>query len=206
MAQQRQTLRNLQKVERELQATVHISLWLESILNVEDVYIDGLLSSDKSTIKEIVTTIFKEVYGDIKDVQVILPESRKECTCYGGLYRDSDVAVPDEFNFQGISGKEYENVEQLKADYPNISGELLKSFSQFNNLYGKLLRILIGKGELDNKVDTDLVINTISTGIQDSLDKNFKTQVIQKMSDSEVYHDSIFFLPIIDNVLKLTQI
>lgn len=169
-------------------------------------YIDGLLSSDKSTIKEIVTTIFKEIYGDIKDVQVILPESRKECTCYGGLYRDSDVAVPDEFNFQGISGKEYENVEQLKADYPNISGELLKSFSQFNNLYGKLLRILIGKGELDNKVDTDLVINTISTGIQDSLDKNFKTQVIQKLSDSDVYHDSIFFLPIIDNVLKLTQI
>lgn len=169
-------------------------------------YIDGLLSSDKPTIKEIVTTIFKEVYGDIKDVQVILPESRKECTCYGGLYRDSDVAVPDEFNFQGISGKEYENVEQLKADYPNISGELLKSFSQFNNLYAKLLRILIGKGELDNKVDTDLIIKTISTGIQDSLDKNFKTQVIQKMSDSEVYHDSIFFLPIIDNVLKLTQI
>ncbi|MCM1312486.1 MAG: hypothetical protein NC206_03995 [Bacteroides sp.] len=169
-------------------------------------YIDGLLSSDKSTIKELVTTIFKEVYGDIKNVQVILPESRKECTCYGGLYRDSDVAVPEEFNFQGISSKEYENVEQLKADYPDISGELLKSLSQFNKLYDKLLRILIGKGELDNKVDTDSIVNTISTGIQDSLDKNFKTQILQKMGDSEVYHDSIFFLPIIDNVLKLTHI
>ena len=36
----------------------------------------------KATIKELVATIFKNVYGDIKDIQVILPDSRKECTCY----------------------------------------------------------------------------------------------------------------------------
>lgn len=169
-------------------------------------YIDGLLTSDKSTINEIVSIIFKEVYGDIKPIQVILPKSRKECTCYGGLYRNSDVVGPNEFNFQGASDKEYENVEQLKADYPNISSELLKVFSHFNQLYRKLLRLMIGKGELDNKIDLDLIINTISSDMQDSLEKNFKTQVVEKMNDSEVYHDSIFFLPIIDNVLKLTKI
>ena len=169
-------------------------------------YIDGLLSSDKATIKELVTTIFKNVYGDIKDIQVILPDSRKECTCYGGLYRNSEVEVPDEFNFQGVSDKVYENVEQLKADFPTVSQELLNTFVSFNKLYADLLRILIAKGELDKQVDAIEIINLISSGTQDSLEKNFKTQVIQKLNDSEVYHDSVFFLPIIDNVLKLTKI
>lgn len=171
-------------------------------------YIDGLITSDNAIIKEIVTTIFKEVYGnDIKDVQVILPESRKESTCYGGLYRDSNVEIPKEFNFQGVSDKEYETVEQLKADYPHISGAVVNSISHFNKLYSRLLRILIQKGEVDNnKIDTDLIINAISDGIQDSLDKNFKTQIVHKMNDIDIYHDSIFFLPIIDNILKLTQL
>lgn len=169
-------------------------------------YIDGLLSSDKATIKELVATIFKNVYGDIKDIQVILPDSRKECTCYGGLYRNSDVDVPDEFNFQGVSDKVYENIEQLKADFPTVSRDLLNTFASFNKLYADLLRILISKGELDKQVDSTEIINLISSGTQDSLEKNFKTQVIQKLNDSEVYHDSVFFLPIIDNVLKLTKI
>ena len=169
-------------------------------------YIDGLLSSDKATIKELVATIFKNVYGDIKDIQVILPDSRKECTCYGGLYRNSDVEVPDEFNFQGVSDKVYENVERLKADFPSVSRDLLNTFVSFNKLYATLLRILISKGELDNPVDESEIINLISSGLQDSLEKNFKTQVIQKLKDSEPYHDSVFFLPIIDNVLKLTKI
>ena len=169
-------------------------------------YIDGLLSSDKATIKELVATIFKNVYGDIKDIQVILPDSRKECTCYGGLYRNSDVDVPDEFNFQGVSDRVYENVEQLKADFPAVSRDLLNTFASFNKLFADLLRILISKGELDKQVDSTEIINLISSGTQDSLEKNFKTQVIQKLNDSEVYHDSVFFLPIIDNVLKLTKI
>lgn len=169
-------------------------------------YIDGLLSSDKATIKELVAAIFKNVYGDIKDIQVILPDSRKECTCYGGLYRNSDVDVPDEFNFQGVSDKVYENVGELTADFPAVSRELLNTFVSFNELYDDLLRILISRGELDKQVDPTEIINLISSGTQDSLEKNFKTQVIHKLSDSEVYHDSVFFLPIIDNVLKLTKI
>lgn len=169
-------------------------------------YIDGLLSSDKATIKELVATIFKSVYGDIKDIQVILPDSRKECTCYGGLYRNPDVNVPKEFNFQGVSDNVYESVEQLKADFPSVCRDLLHTFASFNKLYDELLRILINKGELDKQVDSAEIINLISSGIQDSLEKNFKTQIVQKLNQSEVYHDSVFFMPIIDNVLKLTQI
>lgn len=170
-------------------------------------YIDGLLSPDEATIKELVSTIFEEVYGGgIKDIQVILPDSRKECTCYGGLYRNSDVDAPEEFNFQGVSDKTYENVKQLKGDFQTVSRDLLNTFDTFKELYARLLSILIARGELDRQVDENKIINLVFSGIQDSLEKNFKTQVIQKFNDSEVYHDSVFFLPVIDNVLKLTKI
>lgn len=169
-------------------------------------YIDGLLSSDIAVIKEIVTTVFKKVYGsDIKDIQVILPDSRKECTCYGGLYREANVDIPEEYNFQGVSDKVYENVEELKADFPNISKDLLDSINDFNDLYKSLLSILIRNRELENRINPEEIVNLVSD-VEDSLNKNFKKEIVDKLHDSEVYHDSLFFLPIIDNVFKLTQI
>lgn len=169
-------------------------------------YIDGLLSSDRETVRKLVATIFRSVYGDIKDIQVILPDSRKECTCYGGLYRAQGVAIPAEFNFQGVYGRFYENVGQLRADFPVFSRELLGTLESFNKLFAKLLNDLIADGELDKQGNIADIIECVSSGLQDSLEKNFKTQVVQKFNDSEVYHDSVFFLPIIDNVLKLTKI
>lgn len=170
-------------------------------------YIDGLLSSDKDIISRIVTRIFGEVYhSDIKKVQVILPEVRKESTCYGGLYRKKDVDVPDEFNFQGVNDKVYENVESLRADFPIIRKELLKSLNNFHSLYKDLLKILISSRELENFTALEDIVSTVSSDIEDSLTTNFQTQVVEKLNDSEVFHDSIFFLPIINNILKLTQI
>ena len=170
-------------------------------------YIDGLLSTDKGIIQELVSSIFKNIYGEnIKDIQVILPNGRKECTCYGGLYRASDAAVPCEFNFHGVSDKVYENVEQLKTDFSAVSHDLLNTMQTFNELYMKLLKFLISKGEIDNQIDLKDICKIISSDLQDSIEKNFKTQVIQKHNDNEVYHDSVFFLPIIDNILKLTKI
>lgn len=170
-------------------------------------YIDGFLSSNIPTIEAIVTHIFKSVYGnDIKKVQVILPDVRKESTCYGGLYRKKDVEVPTEFNFQGIDASEYENVEALKNAFPTIRKELLLNFNQFNKVYKELLKILVHDGELENFTDTDKIVNIISSDLDDSLTKNFKTQVVESLNDNEVYHDSVFFLPVIDNILKLTQV
>ena len=64
----------------------------------------------------------------------------------------------------------------------------------------------MANGELDKQVDIKNLVEIVSTGVQDSLQKNFKTQVVQPLNGSEVYHDSVFFLPVIDNVLKLTKI
>ena len=170
-------------------------------------YIDGLLSANTPTITAIVTRIFQEVYGnDIKKVQVVLPDVRKESTCYGGLYRKKDVEVPTEFNFQGVSNREYENVEALVNDFPVLRQSLLKSLNNFNTLYKDLLRILISNSELENFTQMDDVMEVVSSDIEDSLNKNFKTQVKEPLHESEVYHDSVFFLPIIDNILKLTQL
>lgn len=171
-------------------------------------YIDDLISADRTIIGRIVTEIFKQVYGDdIKNIQVILPESRKECTCYGGLYRNKDAEKPEEFNFQGVSDKRYENVKQLITDFPLIKQELFNTLDSLNHLYEKLLGMLKKDEELDKDIDIENIIKRVSSGIQDSLEKNFKKQVIEKTKDGkEAYHDSIFFLPIIDNILKLTQL
>lgn len=171
-------------------------------------YIDGLLSSNIGIVKELVTKIFTAIYGkDIKDIQVILPEVRKESTCYGGLYRpDNDNTKVPEFNFQGVDATEYENVEELRKAFPNMQKDLLKIFESFNILYKDLLGILMREGELEEFKDMDRVMASVSAKIDDSLTKNFKTQVIKGLEGSEEYHDSIFFLPIIDNILKLTQI
>ena len=170
-------------------------------------YIDGLISSDSSIITSIVTRIFKEVYGnDILGIQVILPQQRKESTCYGGLYRNSDVEIPEEFNFQGLTDKEYENVAELKKDFDSIKIGLLGAFDKFNKLYEDLLNILLRSKDIEKLSNADDIKQAIATGLSDSLTKNFKTQIAEPFSDSEVYHDSIFFLPIIDNILKLTQI
>lgn len=170
-------------------------------------YIDGLLSSDETVIKQLVTAVFKKVYGNnISDVQVILPDSRKECTCYGGLYRNADVDLPEEFNFQGVAATNFENVGQLKDGFSIISKELFQTVNEFNDLYKDLLNILIANREVDNKINVDKIVKLISEGVDDSIRKNFKKEVIEKMHDSEIYHDSLFFLPIIDNVFKLTQI
>lgn len=170
-------------------------------------YIDGLLSANPDTINAIVTRVFQEVYGnDIKKVQVILPDVRKESTCYGGLYRKKDVEVPAEFNFQGISDKEYENVEALVNDFPALCPALLKSLNTFHTLYKDLIKILITNSELENFTQMDDILDVVSADIEDSLNKNFKTQVKEPLHGSEVYHDSVFFLPIIDNILKLTRI
>ena len=168
-------------------------------------YIDGLLSSDKRTIGLLVTMIFKDVYGEnSQDIQVILPDSRKECTCYGGLYRGSNVEIPQEFIFQGVPGKSYENVEQLKAGFPALKQGLLDSLKTFNRLYEKLLGKLMETGEI-KITEVDGLVDTVNSGLEDSLEKNFQTQVIDKLGNSEVYHDSLFFLPVIENILKLTE-
>lgn len=170
-------------------------------------YIDGFLSSNISTIEAIVTRIFTEVYGDnIKKVQVILPDVRKESTCYGGLYRKYDVEVPAEFNFQGTDSTEFENVEALKKAFPEMRKSLLKNLETFNKLYKELLNIIIRSGELENFTATDRILETVSSDLEDSLTKNFKTQVTESLRDNDEYHDSVFFLPIIDNILKLTNV
>lgn len=168
-------------------------------------YVDGLITSDRSLISRLVATVFESVYGEAQDVQVILPEQRKECTCYGGLYRTGDADSPAEFNFQGVSDREYASVGQLRRDFDDIKRQLLLALDRFNGLYRQLLGMLMQSGEIGNRVDTDAIISLVSTGLEDSIERNFRNQVVEKFNDSEMYHDSVFFLPIIDNIFKLTS-
>ena len=171
-------------------------------------YIDSLMSTDLLTINKIVTTIFQAVYGAnaVDTIQVILPEGRKECTCYGGLYRPDSAVISAEFNYQGIGNREFENIKELKDDFNSgIKQSIVSNLRNFHALYGNLLKILIQANEIE-KVSPSEICAMLNNGLEDSLVKNFKNQIVGKYDDSEVFHDSLFFLPIIDNILNLTKL
>lgn len=170
-------------------------------------YIDSLISSEVSTIQKMVIYVFKRIFGeDIKDIQIILPEERKECTCYGGLFKDKTAATPEEFNYQGDSdGKAYQSIKEIIENYESsLRQQLLDNLKECNDIFFGLLDILSQNNELDLNVSRESLKKVITDNLEDYLDKNFKTQVIEKYDENEVYHDSLFFLPIIDNIYQLT--
>jgi hypothetical protein len=169
-------------------------------------YID-LISSDNEVISSIVTKVFESVYGkDILPIHVILPTVRKESTCYGGLYRKNEAAYVKERNYQGGNREEYKDVAEITSDFQNIKNELLKNIKEFQTIYSSVLYEIgrIGEIEISKKYRDNMNMSDID--IKDSIDKNFQTQIVDKYTKEEEYHDSIFFFPIIDNVFKLTKI
>jgi hypothetical protein len=168
-------------------------------------YIDNLLA-DKDAIVEIVTSIFRFVYGtQIDSIQIILPEERKECTCYGGLYRSDSAQKPSVFNFQGDGNKTYETVSALKDAYPQLRNNILLSLNDFSKLYLTLLSYLVNIKEVENASVIEQIKDSVTQGLSDSLSKNFSKQVAS-LNEHESYNDSIFFLPIVDKLFELTNL
>jgi hypothetical protein len=167
-------------------------------------YIDTLLTN-KSMVAECTTDIFRRVYGkEIEPIQVILPEARKECTCYGGLYRPSEAIKPQMYNFQGDGDSLYQDVASLKERFNDIKGQIVASLNELNAIYEEQLNFFLRQGELCG-IDNEAIMKTISSGLADSLEKNFKN-AIKRLNDKETYNDSLFFLPIIDKVFELTKL
>ena len=72
-------------------------------------YVDNFITEDTNIIEDIVTTIFKSVYGDVNPIHVVMPSTRKESTCYGGLYRSRTAPEVPEIIYHGVD-KDYDNV------------------------------------------------------------------------------------------------
>lgn len=171
-------------------------------------YIDMNLTSDINTLTEITMIIFKAVFGDdIQRIQIILPEYRKEATCYGGLYRDKKLKSPSTIIFQGVDNTNYENVEDLQNAYEHkgLRNNLIENVKELNGFFVQMLKTLMKLDSIEN-LDISSVVDKLSADIADSLDKNFHKEVVASYALSSPYRDSLFFIPVIDNILTLTDI
>ena len=171
-------------------------------------YIDQNLTSNVETLTEITMIIFKAIYGnEIQRIQIILPDYRKEATCYGGLYRDKNLLSPQTIIFQGVNKTEYETIEDLKDAFENkgLRNSLIANVKELNGFFVQMLRTLMRLDNIEN-LDISSVEDKLSADIADSLDKNFHEEVVTRYASTSAYRDSLFFIPVIDNILTLTDV
>ena len=166
-------------------------------------YIDNFITDDQLVIEEIVTAIFSDVYGRIDRIHVLLPKTRKESTCYGGLYRSKSLDDIIPTHYQGVD-KEYDNVGEMNSD-GSLKTQLLKRYDSMNNLYGKILDILKRKDVIDNEVNIEQFKAVSSAGYDENFTTHYRSVVKEKYADSDIFNDSVFFIPIIDKIFELTK-
>ena len=154
-------------------------------------------------VEEIVTAIFSDVYGRIDRIHVLLPKTRKESTCYGGLYRSKSLDDIIPTHYQGVD-KEYDNVGEMNSD-GSLKTQLLKRYDSMNNLYGKILDILKRKDVIDNEVNIEQFKAVSSAGYDENFTTHYRSVVKEKYADSDIFNDSVFFIPIIDKIFELTK-
>lgn len=168
-------------------------------------YIDNFITSDKPLIEKVVTAIFSEVYGELENIHVVMPDTRKESTCYGGLYRPVNAEDVPTVVYHGVD-KNYENVGQMNSDV-DFQSKLLSKYEEMNDLFSKILDILKRGNAVDNSVDLNLFKQNSKTGYKENLSTHYLTDIKQKYTNGEdVCNDSAFFIPIVDKIFEMTKL
>lgn len=169
-------------------------------------YIDNFICTERKVLKMIIDLVFTKVFGGEHNVNIELPEERKESTCYGGLYRNpNDPDVP-EMVYQGDKSKEYNTVGDINTHYSELKAALLKKYSAFNSLYKDVLDMLKAEHIIDNTIDTAKYTKTAEKDMDTPLDTYYKTQVKDKYQNEVFLYDSVFFLPIINRIFEMTNL
>ena len=165
-------------------------------------YIDEYLTSNKSLLQEITRLVLNGVLDNVSaSIQLVMPEERKESTCYGGLYRDDKAPSPEPYFFVGTEVVEYEDVTAIKQDYEkgHLKQGLLSWMQQVDILYLKALDVLIQREQLTD-IDKRNITRIINQPI--SLDTIMRNEVYEKA----FYNDALFFLPVTAKIEKLTHL
>ena len=165
-------------------------------------YIDEYLTHNPDVLKDITTMVLKDVLKDIPaNIQLVLPQERKESTCYGGLYKKDQSSSAEPYYFVGTTSQQYEDVKAIEDAY--MKGELKKELEAWlfslNQLYLKTLDVLIKREQLVD-VNRKLIETVIRTPI--SMDTIFRNEVF----DRPFFNDSLFFLPVTAMLEKLTHL
>ena len=169
-------------------------------------YIDNFITSEDSVLKAVINLIFGRVFGGSHQINLKLPEERKESTCYGGLYRDSAAKEVQEIVYQGDMSKDYETVGDITRNLNDLKRQLLTKYTELAELYKDVLALLKKQQVIDNTVDTAKYVNQAAADMGTPFSNYFKTQVKEKYQEEVLFKDSVFFLPVINQIFEMTRI
>lgn len=169
-------------------------------------YIDRFISSEFLVLKKIIDLVFKQVFGGKQDVNIKLPEERKESTCYGGLYRDPNAAAVRDIVYQGDKSKDYENVGDININFESLKSALLVKYEELASLYKEVLNMLKQQNIIDGMANLSKYVAAAEEDMGTPLSTYYKTQVKEKYADEVIYNDSVFFLPVINKIFNMTKI
>lgn len=169
-------------------------------------YIDNFITKDITVLRDLTMVILKEEFPECEDIQLILPDYRKESTCYGGLYREDSDNSAEPYIFMGVDDTQYQDVKAVKTAFEmDLCDKLFSQVEKLNTLYLEMLRKMIKAMQLEG-IKTDKIEECISSRIKDALSTDFQKEVLDKYDMNMPLRDSLFFLPIVDQILKLTKI
>lgn len=169
-------------------------------------YVDYFISSDSNVLKKVVDMVFVNVFGGEHDVNIKLPEERKESTCYGGLYRDKKALTVKEIVYQGDLSRNYETVADMTNNLDSLKASLLTKYKKLAELYKMVLDLLKQERVIDGTLDTVKYVNKANEDMGTPFTNYYRTQVKEKYGEEVIYNDSVFFLPVINKVFEMTKI
>lgn len=171
-------------------------------------YIDQYITSDVDILQDITHLIMSKVFEKtIADIQLVLPDIRKESTCYGGLYHKEGAAQPKAVIYYGDGNSEScKDVKELTAAYnTSIKDKVMAEVKAMNEIYAEVLGLLIRNGAVDIKLAAKDILYLVNSGVKDVLNSKFQTEILDKYSEFEQYKDTLFFIPVRDALLRLTN-
>lgn len=169
-------------------------------------YIDSFISSDKRVLKKIIDMTFTTVFGGDHDVKLELPFERKEATCYGGLYRDSNALDVPNRTYQGDVSHNYNTVGDINQNMTYLRKELLQKYEVMNSLYKKILDLLKQEHVIDNTANTKIYVDAAMKDLGTPFNTYYQSRVKEVFQDEVPLYDTVFFLPIIDRIFDLTNL
>lgn len=169
-------------------------------------YIDRFISSDAGQLGALLSIVFDAVFGVAAAPHVVLPAGRKAATCYGGLYRDSGAPLPPAATWHGVAMPAGAAVDAatLRHDRSTIATALEGHYATLAQLYDAALTLLKRTQQIDGSVDLAPYRECARRPLRECFDKCFNNTV-QGCDDADTSVGSLFFLPLPDRVLELTN-
>ena len=73
-----------------------------------------------------------------------------------------------------------------------------------NAVFIEVMKSLIAKS-IAETFNLDIIGNTVEDVVENALESNYQRRVVEECSDDEPFNDTLFFYPVIQGILKLTE-